>query len=70
MAIVACLRYTRSQTPYYILSLSVKCGECVRKGKKYKPVVPVVDFSFIDKVIEKLERKEVETEATLDTVNT
>ena len=48
-------------------SLSRKCAECVRKGKKCQPAEPVVNFSRIDKAIEKLEREELKIEAALDT---
>ena len=66
VAIVSCTRCARNQTPYRLSSLSKKCAECVRKGKKCQPAEPVVNFSGIDKAIEKLEREELETEAALD----
>ena len=69
MAIVTCTRCVRSQIPYRISSLSSKYGECVRKDKKCEPAVPVVNFSTIDKAIEKLKRKELEAEAALNTTN-
>ena len=43
-------------------SLSSKCGECVRTGKKCEPAEPVVNFSVIDKVMECLEREEEKAE--------
>ena len=52
-----------------LFSLSIKCGEYVRKGKKYKSAVLTVNFSNINRAIEKLNRKEVEVEAVLDVAN-
>lgn len=66
---VSCLRCARSQTPCRLSTLSQKCGECVRKGRKCEPAEPVVNFSGIDKALEKLEREELETEAALDLAN-
>lgn len=43
-------------------SLSSKCGECVRTGKKCEPAEPVVNFSAIDKAMERLEREEERAE--------
>ncbi len=62
-------RYARQQKEYRLSSLSQKCGECIRTGKKYEPAEPVVNFGSIDRAIEKLEREEVETEATQEATN-
>lgn len=46
--------------------LSKKYRECVRKGKACEPAEPIVNFSGIDKAMEKLEREELEAEAAID----
>ena len=43
-----------------------KYTECIRSGKKYKPAEPVVNFSGINRALAKLERKELEAEALLE----
>ena len=66
---VAYIRYTRSQTPCRMSSLSSKYSECVRKGKKYEPAVPVVSFAGIDRAMERLEQEELRVEAALEAAN-
>lgn len=60
---VACLRCARSQKECRLSSLSQKCAECIRTGRKCEPAEPAVNFAGIDKALEKLEREELETEA-------
>ena len=43
-----------------------KYTECIRSGKKCKPAEPVVNFSGINRALAKLERKELEAEALLE----
>ena len=43
-----------------------KYAEYIRSGKKYKPAEPVVNFSGINRALAKLERKELEAEALLE----
>ncbi len=60
---VACRRCALSQKECRLSSLSQKCAECIRSGKKCEPAEPVVNFASIDRAMEKLEREELETEA-------
>ena len=43
-----------------------KYTEYIRSGKKYKPAEPIVNFSGINRALAKLERKELEAEALLE----
>ena len=42
---------------------------CVRQGKKCELATPSVNFSGINKAIEKLEREEIEAKAALNAAN-
>ena len=61
---VAYTRYAFKQREYRLSSLSRKYSECVYTGKKYEPVEPVVNFKGINKALERLEKEEIEAEAT------
>ena len=43
-----------------------KYTEYIRLGKKYKPAEPVVNFSGINRALAKLEYKELEAKAFLE----
>ena len=60
---VSCRRCVFRQIECRLSSLSRKCAECVRSGKKCEPTEPVVNFAGIDRAMEKLEREEMEAEA-------
>lgn len=62
VAMVSCTRCARSQKECRLSSLSRKCAECIRTGKKCEPAEPVVNFAGIDRALEKLEREELEAE--------
>lgn len=62
-AMVACTRCARLQKECRLSSLSKKCGECTRSGKKCEPAHPVLNFDSIDRAMARLEQEEVETEA-------
>ncbi len=58
---VACRRCALLYKECRLSSLSKRCAECVRLGKKCEPDELTVNFSIINKAIEKLEREELET---------
>ena len=66
---VACNRCAHKQLECRLSSLSKRCSECVRTGKKCGPAAPKVDFSSIDRAMEKLEKEELETEAAWKAAN-
>jgi len=69
LAMVACVRCTRQQKECRLSSLSQKCGECIRTGKKCEPAEPVVNFGSINRAMEKLKQEEIETEAAWEAAN-
>jgi len=54
------------QVEYRLSSLSIKYGEYIRTRKKCEPAELVVSFFGIDKVIERLVRKEEEIQLALE----
>ena len=62
-AMVACTRCALKQRECRLSSLSRKCSECIRTGKRCEPAEPVVNFEGINKALERLEKEELEAEA-------
>jgi Rad3-related DNA helicase len=48
-----------------MVSLSKRCGSCVRNGSRCEPVDISVDFNKLDKALEELESERANTEALL-----
>ena len=59
--------YAKRNLSYYLLSLYLKCTNYIYiRNKYYKPkVVPLLDYSKINRELERLDKEEEELEAKL-----
>ena len=62
IAMIACIRCIVKQKQCRLSSLFKKCSKCIKRGKKCKPSVFVIDFNSIDQVMTKLKCAELKTE--------
>ena len=69
LAIVTYTRCAQQQKECRLSSLSRKYSECIYTRKKYEPAKLVINFSSINKAIEKLKQEEIKIEATQEATN-
>ena len=69
IAIIICFRCACAQKEYRLFFLFQKCSKCIRIDKQCDFAISIVNFSSINKILEKLKREKLKIETVWKVVN-